>query len=153
MKPLIMTASLFVMLFILVGCRAPQKEVAGQSLNEGQEWKAEEAETRWYLKPEYRHTGSITLSEYEKWVIKCLKDYEFIKPGVTRAEIMRKFPMDGGLQTISPVRFVHPECSFFKVDVSFTFERDYTDQGRAIMGKNDKVVEVSKPYIENPFYD
>ena len=82
------------------------------------------------------------------WVAKCLADFESIKPGMRREDIEERFPLDGGLQFPSPVRFLHPSCSYFKIDVEFDFERDPGDQNRAIKGKDDKVTDVSRPYIE-----
>ncbi len=88
-----------------------------------------------------------------KWVQKCLMDFQYIKPGMTRGEIEKKFPMDGGLQSVSPVRHTHPECRYFKIDVEFDFKRDKKDQGRAIMSPDDKAIKVSRPYIETPYID
>ena len=91
--------------------------------------------------------------EREGWVARCLEDFQTIKPGKTRAEIEKKFPMDGGLQTVSPVRFTHPDCPYFKVDVAFGFKRDPEDQNRAVLSPHDEATAVSKPYIETPFCD
>jgi hypothetical protein len=60
---------------------------------------------------------------------------------------------DGGLQGASPVRFAHPACAYFKIDVEFEFKRNAADQGRAIASKDDKATKVSKPYIESPILD
>jgi len=88
-----------------------------------------------------------------EWVQACLKDFESIKAGMTREQVEKKFPMDGGLQTASPTRFVHPQCRYFKIEVGFEFQRNEADGNRALMGKTDKVIAVSKPYIERPFAD
>jgi len=88
-----------------------------------------------------------------QWVWGCLRDFESIKPGMTRGEIESKFPMDGGLQSVSPVRFTHPACAYFKIDVEFDFKRNAADQNRAIWGKDDKATKVLKPYIERPVSD
>ncbi len=88
-----------------------------------------------------------------EWVQACLRDFESIKAGMTREQVEKKFPMDGGLQTASPTRFVHPQCRYFKIEVGFEFQRDEADGNRAVMGKTDKVIAVSKPYLERPFAD
>ena len=90
---------------------------------------------------------------HAEWVEQCLKDFESLKPGMTRGEVDRKFHLDGGLQSASPVRYVHSECPSFKVNIEFDFKKDAADQNRAIIGKEDKVVRVSKPYLERPFMD
>ena len=88
-----------------------------------------------------------TSQERTVWVEKCLRDFEGIKPGMTRGEIQKKFPMAGGFQTVSPVRFTHPECGYFKVDVEFDFKRNEKDQNRVIESPDDKATKVSRPYI------
>jgi hypothetical protein len=90
---------------------------------------------------------------HNKFVEKCLRDFESIKLGMTRSEIEKKFLKDGGLQSVSPVRYAHPICSYFKIDIEFDFQSNASDQGRAIVGKRDKVIKVSRPYIERPFLD
>jgi len=87
------------------------------------------------------------------WVQKCLADFQTIKVGMTRSQVESKFTHDGGLYTPGEARFTHPTCPYFKIDVDFDFQRNPTDQGRAIEGKDDKVIRVTKPYIENPATD
>lgn len=92
-------------------------------------------------------------ADHAKWLEICLKDFESIAVGMTRSEVQTKLSEDGGLQTVSPVRFTHPACPSFKIDVEFDFGRDPADQNRAVWGKDDKVNKVSKPYIERPADD
>lgn len=87
------------------------------------------------------------------WIETCLKDFATINAGMTRGEIEKKFPMDGGLQVFSPVRFTHPACPYFKIDVEFEVKSDGAEPGRPVWGKDNKVTKVSKPYIERPFMD
>ena len=94
-----------------------------------------------------------TRQEHTAWVAKCLMDFQSIKVGMTRGEIQKRFTMDGGLQSVSPVRFTHPECRYFKIDVEFNFNHDEKDQGRAILSPEDKATKISKPYIEAPVID
>jgi hypothetical protein len=93
------------------------------------------------------------LVNFNEFVERCLCDFDLIKPGMAREEVEKKFPRDGGIQSVSPVRFIHPKCSYFKVDVEFEFQRIAKDQGRAIIGKRDKVIRASKPYLERAFLD
>lgn len=91
--------------------------------------------------------------DYTQWVESCLKDFESVKVGMTRSQVEGKLSKDGGLQILSPVRFTHPACGYFKIDVEFEFKRDAADQNRAIIGEVDRVTKISKPYIESPFFD
>jgi hypothetical protein len=79
--------------------------------------------------------------------------FESIKIGMTRSDLEGRLPKDGGLQSVSPVRFAHPACGYFKIDVEFDFKPNPADQNRAVWGKDDKATKVSKPYIERPFSD
>ena len=72
---------------------------------------------------------------------------------MTRGQVEARLTTDGGLQGVSPVRFAHPACAYFKVDVAFEVKRNAADQNRALVDKADKVTKVSKPYIERPFSD
>ena len=81
-----------------------------------------------------------------QWVESCLKDFESIKAGMTRGQVEAKLSMDGGLQGVSSVRFAHPACGYFKIDVEFAL-----DQSRPAPDNADKVSKVSKPYVERPF--
>jgi hypothetical protein len=86
-------------------------------------------------------------------VEKCLADFESVKAGMMRCEVEAKLTMDGGIQGVSPVRFAHPTCPYFKINVEFDFQKNAADQNRAVRGKDDKVIRVSKPYIERPSLD
>lgn len=93
--------------------------------------------------------ATTTASSVEQF----LADFNSIKVGMTRGEVAKKLKLDGGLQSASPVRFVHPDSPFLKVDVEFDFKRNAADQNRAITSGADKVIHVSKPYLEPPFMD
>ena len=88
-----------------------------------------------------------------EWVRKCMTDLESIKPGMTRAHLNKLLRMDGGLQDLVTVRYLHPQCPYFKINVTFTVMRNHADQGRVVPTQDDKVVSVSKPYLENPAFD
>lgn len=98
--------------------------------------------------------GTIKImDDFSKRVASCLKDFQSLKPGISRSEISRIFPLDGGIQGISPVRFAHPDCPYFKFEVEFEFKTDSDDQNRAIRGDDDRATIISKPYIEAPHLD
>ena len=92
--------------------------------------------------------SNLNIQERIAWVKKCLRDFDSIKPGRSRKEIEKQFPMDGGVQGVSPVRFTHPECPHFKIEVEFSFKRNPHDQNRAVISPEDKTTKISKPYLE-----
>jgi len=87
------------------------------------------------------------------WVHGCLKDFAAIKIGMTRRQVEDEFPMDGGVHSPSRPRFVHPTCGFFKIDVEFDCKKDAADQNRTIDSPDDRVIHVSRPYLEFPYSD
>ena len=89
--------------------------------------------------------------EQTQWVMKCMDDFQDIKIGMTREEVKRMLPMDAGLQSPVVVRFYHPECAYFKVDIEFSVKRNSSDQNRVVSSMKDRVVSVSKPYIQGVF--
>jgi hypothetical protein len=48
-------------------------------------------------------------------------------------------------------RYRHPDCDYFKVDVDYAMKPD--SAGQFVASANDKVVAVSKPYLEWPVDD
>ena len=101
-----------------------------------------------------KENQDMFLKQQNKLIEKCIMDFEYIKIGMTRNEIEKRFLLDGGLQSIaSPIRFTHPNCPYFKINIEFAFTKNPDDQNRAISKKEDKVIKVSKPYIERPFTD
>ena len=97
--------------------------------------------------------AEVVKVDHTAWVRKCLEDFGSVTPGMTRGQVEQRFAMDCGLQVPSPVRFVHPDCPCFKIDVEFKYRTEPNDQNRAIMGDKDRVTSVSKPYIELPHLD
>jgi hypothetical protein len=68
-----------------------------------------------------------------------------------RSEVERDFVLDGGLQSRGTSRYMFKKCRFIKIEV--TFSNDELS-GTWIDGSpNDRVVNVSKPYLEYPFMD
>ena len=83
----------------------------------------------------------------------CFKNLGSITNGMMRAEVEKRLATDGGLQEVSLVRFIDPASPGFKINVEFDFQRNAADQNRAVIGQDDKVIRVSKPYSERPFTD
>ena len=89
-----------------------------------------------------------------------LKRIERIKPGKTRADLMREFTTEGGIQT--GTKFVLADCPIIKVIV--TWERDMTppfpppktiEEAEAWLdGRPDDVLKsISRPYLQGVVID
>ncbi len=86
-----------------------------------------------------------------KCVSDALSEIEKIKVGMKRKDLDKMFSVDGGISPINPQRFVYEQCNFIKVEVKFEF----IDKSNKFPKGNpaDKISEISKPYLEHPFYD
>ncbi len=83
----------------------------------------------------------------------CSNDLGISIPDMTRAEVQAALEMDGGLNGYETVRYLHPHCQGFKIDVTYAVVRDHADQGRVKPTPQDKALSVSKPYAEAAFFD
>jgi hypothetical protein len=88
----------------------------------------------------------------EDWVRDVLAKMETIRPGMTRAELLKVFRTEGGLSNGLKRRFVSRECAYFKVDVEFEAigRPGHDSDGRVTVeeGPRDIIVEVSRPYLQ-----
>lgn len=85
------------------------------------------------------------------WVAEVLKRMQTIKPGMTRAALLKVFTTEGGVSTRLGRTFVSRECPYFKVEVEFAaggnINRD--SQGRLTSREDphDIIVKISRPYL------
>ncbi len=82
-----------------------------------------------------------------------LAAFASLKVGMTRAEVEQRFTPDGGIGSASQGRYLVPGFPYLKIDVYFESKRGAADQNRAIESKDDKVIRVSKPYLERMNFD
>jgi hypothetical protein len=90
--------------------------------------------------------------EHTEWIAKSLREMEKIRVGMTRADLLKVFTIEGGLSTGLNRRYVYRECPYIKVDVEFEpVGRPARDaQGRVtlIEADGDVIKGISKPYLE-----
>lgn len=77
-----------------------------------------------------------------KQISAALLECETIKPGMTRAELMKIFVPEGGLSTSEHETFTYRRCSYIKVDVDFNAASKDEKQPTDIIRK------ISKPYLD-----
>jgi len=88
---------------------------------------------------------------HRQWLNEMYTEATSIKPGMSRADLLRVFEEDGGLQRIPATRFLLKRCRMIKVEVEFD-----TKYGRMYKEKSDedlKITKVSQPYLAYPHYD
>ena len=90
--------------------------------------------------------------DHVAWVAEALKRMQTIKTGMTREELLLVFTKEGGGSTALQRTFVSRDCQYFKVDIEFEAvgrpSRD--DAGRVTMveGDQDRIVKISRPYLQ-----
>ena len=76
---------------------------------------------------------------HTQWVINLLLLTTTIKPGMTRTDLLRVFTTEGGLSTRTHRTYALRQCPNIKVDVGFSIAGNE---------KNDKMTQISKPYLD-----
>jgi hypothetical protein len=89
--------------------------------------------------------------EHTDWIAKSLKEIETIKVGMTRADLLRVFEEEGGISSRTSQRYGYRNCPYVKVDVVF----EPVDKPNDSLSPNteDKIIKISKPFLELPIMD
>jgi len=84
---------------------------------------------------------------HTQWIASVLKEIETIKVGATREKLLEVFTTEGGISTPTRRTYVYRGCSYIKVDAEF----EATPQnlrGRLQENPKDKIVKISRPYLQ-----
>src|ERR1700753_764005 len=84
--------------------------------------------------------------KHSEWVEKSLKEMQTIKTGMSRGDLLKVFTKEGGISTRTWRTYVYHECPNIKVDVKFEPVEDVNDGLTEY--KSDRIVEISKPYLD-----
>jgi hypothetical protein len=84
--------------------------------------------------------------EHTRWVSSVLRWTMDIKPGMTRKDLLRVYTVEGGFSTRTQRTYVLKGCPYGKVDVEFTPVGN--EQDRLTESPDDKILKISKPYLE-----
>lgn len=95
------------------------------------------------LKPGFN--GEISNEVLTTRVAEILKECQQIKPGSTRADLLKVFTTEGGISNARQRTYVHRHCPYIKVDVRFNL----TDEKQSVVLElpTDKVANISQPYL------
>lgn len=84
-------------------------------------------------------------------VTDALSEIGAIKVGMKRKDLVKIARNDGGISASNPQRFVYEKCNYIKFEVKF---KSVDKSGKSSIGSpEDEITEISKPYLEQPFYD
>ncbi|MGH9496765.1 MAG: hypothetical protein ACRD3B_17335 [Candidatus Sulfotelmatobacter sp.] len=92
--------------------------------------------------PDAKSVVSID-QEHTHWLEQVMQSIATIKPGMTRRQMLRLLTSEGGLYSRREGRYVYKQCPLIKVTVKF----EPIDEGMDF-NPGDKIVEISKPFLE-----
>jgi hypothetical protein len=84
---------------------------------------------------------------HSEWIAQSLKEIETIKPGMTRADLLKVFGEEGGVSTRTHRQYVYRECPYIKVSVEFE-PVEKIEPAKFPEDARDKIVKISRPFIE-----
>jgi hypothetical protein len=90
--------------------------------------------------------------DHAAWVADALRRMQTIKPGMTRTDLLKVFKTEGGIPTTLHRTFVSRDWPYFKVDVEFQAvgrpNRDASGRVTMVDGSKDRIVKISRPYVQ-----
>lgn len=86
--------------------------------------------------------------DHTNWIDHVMRSISTIKPGMTRRELSRVFTEEGGLSTRTQKRYVYKQCPYIKVHVEFSPANPGANPDAATESPQDKIVKISRPYLE-----
>jgi hypothetical protein len=89
--------------------------------------------------------------EHTQWVGSVLIWTDDIKPGMTRKDLLRAFTVEGGISTRTRRTYVLKRCSYIHVDVEFSPATNWQSHFSGML--NDKILKISKPYLDHLHVD
>jgi len=86
-------------------------------------------------------------AKHYQWLLERLEETQSLRAGMTRADLLKVFEPDGGLQRIPPERYVLRSCYLIKVHVEFEFPKG-TSRTNLPPDTELKISAISKAYLE-----
>lgn len=90
--------------------------------------------------------NSETDEELTARISEALAQCQTIKPGMTRAQLLRIFTTEGGISTAIHRTYVYIGCPYIKVDVDFKLSEP--KQGVLEEKPTDTITRISRPYLD-----
>lgn len=80
-----------------------------------------------------------------QFIQESLNDISRIKIGMTRSDLLKVFDTEGGIYTRTQNHYVYKKCMFIRVDVKYSPVGG--EQNSFAESPDDKIIEISKPYL------
>jgi hypothetical protein len=92
-------------------------------------------------------SGLPAATDHAAWVGRVMRELQGLKPGMTRAELLKVVNEEGGLSTRTARRFASRECPYIKVNVEFKAIGE-PDDAVGTASSKDEIIRVSPPFLE-----
>ena len=86
---------------------------------------------------------------HQQWLEERYKEATSIHPGMTRADLLKLFWLNGGIQTPTAQHYTLKSCPLIKIDVDFN-KYDFSNRQP---DDSVRITEVSRPYLERMTLD
>ena len=96
--------------------------------------------------PIFPSLKSCGTDEHTEWIARSLKEIQSVKVGMTRGDLLRVFKEEGGISTRTWRRYVYRDCPYIKVEVQFEPVGD--PENKLSQSLRDKIIKISKPFLE-----
>ena len=97
---------------------------------------------------------SSTADDRTQWLATILKEMQTIKVGMKRIDLLKVFKEEGGISTRLSRRYAYRDCPYIKVDVEFEPIGRPDNSGKSSLeSSQDKIIRISKPFLDWPTYD
>jgi len=88
-------------------------------------------------------------NDHHKWILERLKEAKSIKPGMSRAQLLKVFDVEAGLQAMLPTRYILKSCPEIHVEVTFDTAGKQMPAKRPVGSDVDlTILTVSKLYLD-----
>lgn len=88
---------------------------------------------------------------HNEWLARSLTQIQSVKVGMSRRDLLDVFMTEGGLSSWNARKYAFKGSPYIKVDV--VFQRRTSAGGGQRENLDDKIISISKPYIEFPISD
>ena len=86
-----------------------------------------------------------------KTIVEVMERIDAIKVGMTRADLLTVFTVEGGISTRARRTYVYRSCPYIKVEVDFKAVTNPDD--RLTEMSDDKILKLSRPYLQYSVMD
>jgi hypothetical protein len=97
-----------------------------------------------------QRSGNAT-REQNQWIANALQEIQSVQVNMKRSDLHRVFTTEGGISTRLSRVYIYKKSPFIKVSVQFQAAKG--NDNPSTESDDDKIIGISKPYLEYPISD